>query len=124
MWHSRSIGQSKGFKYLVAPVRPNEKRKYPLMVIDDYIKWTNDDGLPFDAWLRLHVRAGARIIQPCHQAMTIRGTPAEWEEWTSMKFPQSGKYIIPGALNPVEMNIQKDEEVYVEPNVWIQHFIS
>lgn len=120
----RSIGKSKGFKYLVAPVRPNEKSKYPLTVIDDYIKWTNDDGLPFDAWLRVHVRAGAKIIKPCHEAMTIRGTRAEWEEWTNMKFPQSGKYIIPGALNPIEMNIQKDEGLYVEPNVWLQHTIK
>ncbi|HZM25325.1 MAG TPA: hypothetical protein VFC02_26485 [Anaerolineales bacterium] len=40
-----------------------------------------------------------------------------------MKFPQSGKYIIPGALNPIEMNIQKDEGVYVELNICMQHFI-
>jgi len=49
--------------------------------------------------------------------MTIRGTRAEWDEWTKMKFPQSGQYIIPGALNPIEMDMQKDEGVYVEPNV-------
>ena len=24
----------------------------------------------------------------------------------------------------IEMNIQKDEGVYVEPKVWMQHFIS
>src|SRR5215213_9905901 len=32
----RAIGQSKGFKYLVAPVRPNQKSSYPLISIDDY----------------------------------------------------------------------------------------
>src|SRR6266498_2269524 len=46
----RDIAKSKGFKHLVAPVRPNQKSKYPLTNIDDYIKWTNEDGLPFDAW--------------------------------------------------------------------------
>ena len=120
----RAIGQSKGFKYLVAPVRPNQKSKYPLISIDDYIKWTNDEGLPFDAWLRVHARVGARIIKPCHEAMTIRGTRAEWEEWTGMKFPQSGQYVIPGALNPMEMNIEKDEGIYIEPNVWMVHEIG
>ena len=55
--------------------------------------------------------------------MTIRGTRAEWDEWTKMKFPQSGQYIIPGALNPIEMDMQKDEGVYVEPNVWMLHTI-
>ena len=116
-----AIGRSKGFQYLVAPVRPNQKNKYPLTGIDDYIKWTNDEGLPFDAWLRVHARVGAKIIKPCHEAMTIPGTHAEWEEWTGLKFPQSGQYYIPGALNPIMMNLEKDEGIYVEPNVWMVH---
>lgn len=119
----RAVGQSRGFQYLVAPVRPNEKSKYPLISIDDYIKWTNEEGLPFDAWLRVHVRAGARIIKPCHEAMTIPGTCAEWEAWTGMKFPQSGRYVVSGALNPIEMNIEKDQGIYIEPNVWMVHEI-
>lgn len=120
----RVLGQSKGFKYLVAPVRPNQKSKYPLNSIDDYIKWTTAEGLPFDAWLRVHARVGAKIIKPCHQSMIISGSRAEWEEWTRMKFPQSGQYVIPGALNPIEINIEKDEGVYVEPNVWMAHIVT
>lgn len=119
----RTIGASKGFKSLVAPVRPNQKSQYPLISIDDYIKWSNEEGLPFDAWLRVHARAGARIIKPCHQAMTIRGTRADWEEWTGLKFPQSGEYFIPGALNPMQMDMEKNEGIYIEPNVWMVHEI-
>jgi GNAT superfamily N-acetyltransferase len=120
----RAIGQSKGFKNLVAPVRPNHKSKYPLTSIDDYIKWKNGEDLPFDAWLRVHVRLGAKIIRPCHQAMTIRGTRAEWEQWTGLKFPQSGTYYLPGALNPMEMHVEKNEGTYIEPNVWMVHEIG
>ena len=119
-----AIGRSKGFKHLIAPVRPNEKSKYPLASIDNYITWKTDEGLPFDAWLRVHARAGARIIKPCHEAMTIRGTRTEWEEWTKLKFPQSGSYVITGALNPMEMNIEKDEGIYIEPNVWMVHEVG
>jgi GNAT superfamily N-acetyltransferase len=119
----KDIGRSKGFPYLVAPVRPNQKRQYPLISIDDYIQWTNDEGLPFDAWLRVHARVGATIVKPCHEAMTICGTRAEWEEWTGMKFPQSGKYYIPGALNPMHFDLEKDEGMYIEPNVWMVHVI-
>ena len=119
----RAIGESKGFKHLVAPVRPNQKSKYPLISIDDYIKWTSDEGLPFDAWLRVHARLGARILKPCHEGMIMRATRAEWETWTDLKFPQSGTYFIPGALNPMEMDLEKDEGVYVEPNVWMVHEI-
>jgi GNAT superfamily N-acetyltransferase len=119
----RTIAESKGFKCLVAPVRPSEKSKYPLTSIDDYIAWKTDEGLPFDAWLRVHARIGGKIIKPCHEAMTIRGTHTEWEEWTGIKFPQSGRYVIPGALNPIEMELDKDEGVYIEPNVWMVHEI-
>ena len=119
----RAIAESKGFRYLVAPVRPSEKSKYPLTSIDDYIAWEIDEGLPFDAWLRVHARMGGKIIKPCHEAMTIRGTHTEWEEWTGIKFPQSGRYVIPGALNPIEMELDKDEGVYIEPNVWMVHEI-
>ena len=117
----QSIGKSKGFKNLVAPVRPSQKSMYPLISIDDYITWKNDEGLPFDAWLRVHARLGGRIIKPCHVAMTITGTAAMWEKWTGLKFPQNGPYIIPGALNPMNMDVEKDQGIYIEPNVWMQH---
>jgi hypothetical protein len=120
----RGIAKSRGFENLVAPVRPTLKSRYPLTSIDDYIKWTNEEGLLFDAWLRVHARLGARILKPCHEAMTIRGSRAEWESWTSLKFPQSGLYYIPGALKPMEMKVEKDEGVYVEPNVWMVHGIA
>jgi GNAT superfamily N-acetyltransferase len=117
----RGIAKARGYSQLVAPVRPSQKGKYPLTRIDDYIRWTNDEGLPFDPWLRVHARVGATIIKPCHEAMDIRGTRTEWEEWTGLKFPQSGPYVIPGALNPMELDIEKDEGVYIEPNVWMVH---
>ncbi|HXF84160.1 MAG TPA: hypothetical protein VNK49_02125 [Anaerolineales bacterium] len=120
----REIAASKGFNHLVVPVRPSEKSKYPLISMDDYITWKTQEGLPFDAWLRVHIRAGGKIIKICHQSKTIHGSRAEWEEWTGMKFPQSGLYVIPGALNPIEINIEKNEGVYIEPNVWVAHSMA
>jgi GNAT superfamily N-acetyltransferase len=122
--HMRDIGKSKGFQYLVAPVRPNQKSKYPLTTIDDYITWKNEEDLPFDPWLRVHARAGAKIIKPCHESMIISARREDWENWTQMKFPQSGRYHIPGALNPIEINVEKNEGIYIEPNVWMAHKIG
>lgn len=119
-----SVTRAKGLQALIIPVRPNEKSTYPLISIDDYITWKTEEGLPFDAWLRVHARLGGKIIKTCHESKTIRGTRAEWEAWTKMQFPQSGKYVIPGALVPVEMNVEKDECVYIEPNVWMVHEIG
>jgi len=113
--------RDQGLRALIIPIRPSEKSKYPLISIDDYITWKNEIGLPFDAWLRVHARLGGRIVKPCHESKTIRGTCAEWELWTKMKFPQSGEYLIPDALVPIQMDIEKDEGVYIEPNVWIIH---
>jgi hypothetical protein len=117
----RAVTKSRELEALIIPLRPSDKHNYPLASMDDYITWKTEDGLPFDAWLRVHARAGARIIKVCHESKTIRGTRAEWERWTSMIFPQSGEYIIPGALNPIEIDLEKDEGGYVEPNVWIVH---
>ena len=110
-----------GFDRLVAPVRPTAKARYPLTPIDRYVRWTNEDGLPFDPWLRVHARLGARIVKPCPQSMTITGTVAEWEEWTGMRFPESGAYVVPGALTPVAIDREADLGTYVEPNVWMHH---
>jgi GNAT superfamily N-acetyltransferase len=120
----RALTESKGLRSLIIPLRPSEKSLYPLISLDDYISWKNEEELPLDAWLRVHVRAGARVIKVCHQSKTIRGTRAEWERWTGMQFPQTGEYIISGALNPIEMNVETDEGMYIEPNVWIEHPIG
>jgi GNAT superfamily N-acetyltransferase len=119
----RAVTKSKGLQTLIIPIRPSEKHKYPLTSLDDYITWKTPLGLPIDAWLKVHIRAGGKIIKVCHASKTIRGTRTEWEKWTGMKFPQSGQYVIDGALNPMKMEIEKDEGVYVEPNVWMVHEI-
>ena len=120
----RAVTKSKGLRALIIPLRPSEKHRYPLTSLDDYITWKAEDGLPLDAWLRVHARAGARIIKVCHKSKLIRGTRLEWEQWTGIKFPQSGEYIVPGALDPIAMDVEKDQGIYLEPNVWIVHEIG
>ena len=117
----RPTTRAHGFENLIIPVRPNEKPKYPLISMDDYVTWKNGEGMPFDAWLRIQQRAGGKFIKVCHRSKTVRGSRTDWESWTRMEFPQSGRYIIPGALEPIEMNVEKDEGIYIEPNVWMQH---
>ena len=49
------------------------------------------------------------------------GTVARWEQWTGMRFPDSGPYVVPGALQPVRIDRDKDEGRYEDPHVWMQH---
>ena len=66
---------------------PTGKAPYALVPIERYSTWTRDDGLPLDPWIRLHVRLGARIVRGVPRSMTIRGTVAEWREWTGLAMP-------------------------------------
>lgn len=120
----RGIAAKHGFGHLIAPVRPNKKHLYPLIPIDRYIGWTNADGAPFDAWLRVHWRLGAKIVKACPQSMLIEDTVEAWEMWTGMQFPDSGQHIVPGALVPVEFDLERNVGRYVEPNVWMAHTVS
>jgi GNAT superfamily N-acetyltransferase len=110
-----------GLAALVAPVRPTLKPLYPLVPMSRYVGWARDDGLPFDPWMRVHARLGAKVLAVCEHSMTITGTVAEWEKWTGMAFPESGEYVVPGALAPVAFDLERDEGRYVEPNVWMHH---
>jgi GNAT superfamily N-acetyltransferase len=117
----RTIAKARGFKTLVAPVRPSMKARYPTTPIERYVGWKTDEGLPLDPWLRTHLRLGARIVKIAHESMRIPAPVADWEKWTGMRFPESGEYIVPGALVPLCVDRERDEGVYVEPNVWMEH---
>jgi hypothetical protein len=45
---------------------------------------------------------GATIIRTPPNPLVVSGTVAEWESWAQMRFPASGAYAVPGALNPVD----------------------
>jgi hypothetical protein len=111
-----------GLEALVAPVRPSWKDRYPLIPIDQYAAWSREDGLPFDPWLRVHVRLGATILRPEPHSMRITGSIAEWAGWTGLEFPADGQYVFPGGLAPLE--VRDGTGRYWEPNVWMLHRIS
>jgi GNAT superfamily N-acetyltransferase len=115
------IGRDHGLETLIAPVRPNLKHRYPLAPMERYITWRRPDGTHLDPWLRTHERVGAPIVKVAPESMRVPGTIAEWEEWAGMAFPETGSYVVPGALVPVEVDRERDQGLYVEPNVWMVH---
>jgi len=117
----KRIAKERGFRGMIVPVRPAWKCHYPITPMERYVRWLNEAGFPFDPWLRTHVRVGGRIAEVCPRSMTIAGSVGEWESWTGLRFPESGNYVVPGALVPVEIDRERDEGTYVEPNVWVWH---
>ena len=106
---------------LVAPVRPSLKQLYPLTPMERYVTWTRADGAFFDPWLRVHQRMGAEIVRVAPKAMVVTDTVARWEEWTGLRFPESGSYIVAGAFQPVKIDVRRDVGRYEEANVWMRH---
>jgi len=117
----KDLGARHGLTTLIAPVRPVLKCRYPLTPMETYAAWRTPEGLPFDPWMRVHAQLGAGIAKVCPRSMDIRGSVAEWEQWTGMAFPESGRYVVQGALMPVHIDRANDLGTYVEPNVWMCH---
>lgn len=115
------LADARGLLRVIAPVRPTLKARYPLTPIEDFATWTRDDGLPLDPWLRTHVRMGASIIKTAPTSQTMTGTVEEWERWTHMALPDSGLYVIPDGLSPLQVDVAADLGTYVESNVWVRH---
>jgi ribosomal protein S18 acetylase RimI-like enzyme len=112
-------GRVHGLRELIAPVRPTLKERYPLIPIERYVEWRRDDGAHFDPWIRIHERAGGEIVAPAPESMRIEAAAADWEEWTGMRFPDDGEFVVPGMLSP--LRVRSGIGVHVEPNVWIRH---
>ncbi|OZC75386.1 N-acetyltransferase [Rhodococcus sp. 06-462-5] len=116
----RDNAQRLGFDELIAPLRPNGRSD-----LDEsfaaYVQRIRSDGLPVDAWLRVHVRAGGLIDAIAPRSMVVPGTLDEWRQWTGLPFDRSGPVHVPGGLVPVICDMDRGTAVYTEPNVWVRH---
>lgn len=117
------VAKNKGIKHLALPVRPTLKHLYPLIPMEEYIEWTNEKSEPFDPWIRVHTKAGGKIVSICSESMKIKGNIEEWKEWAGLSFQSSGLYTIEKALCPVKIDLAKNIGEYIEPNVWIIHTV-
>ena len=120
----RANAVAHGLRSIIACVRPTQKGDYPLIPIDDYARWTRPDGRPFDAWIRIHARLGARIVRGSPRSMTIPGTIVQWEAWTGLTFPGSGDYLLPGATSTLAIDRAAGGGIHYDENVWMVHDLA
>ena len=106
---------------VIAPARPSLKTRYPLTPMENFARWNRGDGLHLDPWVRTRQRLGATIPGPAADSMVISGTVAQWEQRTGMAFPETGRYVVPEALDLVDIDREKDTGRYSEPSLWMRH---
>jgi GNAT superfamily N-acetyltransferase len=116
---AREAARDAGLRSVIAPVRPTLKERYPLIPIERFVLWRRDNGAHFDPWIRVHERVGGEIVRPAPDSMRIEASVPDWEEWTGMRFPEDGTYVVPGMLAPLE--VSGAVGVHIEPNVWMRH---
>jgi GNAT superfamily N-acetyltransferase len=117
----RDAARTHALRELIAPVRPTLKERYPLTPIERFVEWRRADGTHFDPWIRTHERVGGEIIALAPQSMVIEAPVSDWEEWTSLRLPEGGTYVVDGMLAPLE--VRRGIGRHVEPNVWVRHFV-
>jgi GNAT superfamily N-acetyltransferase len=120
----KALAQRHGCTALIAPVRPTWKDRYPLVALERYAAWRRPDGAPLDPWLRVHWRLGAEQLMIASNTLTVEGSVAEWEGWADMAFPETGVYVVPGALQPVVIDRERNVGRYEDPNVWMRHPVA
>ena len=114
-----AVAGKAGLAPLVAPVRPSWKDRYPLVPINRYASWRRRDGLPFDPWMRVHVRLGATALRAEPRSLRIEAPVADWERWTETSYPADGVYVFPAGLAP--LSVHRGLGTYFEPNLWMMH---
>lgn len=120
----KDIAARMGFASVIVPVRPVLKPRYPLTPMERYARWTRNDGQPFDPWLRTHTKIGGEIIGIANESKVTIGTVSEWESWANMAFPETGTYILPDALDVLNIDRERDLGRHAEPNVWLHHRVK
>ncbi len=120
----KELARRSGLLGVVAPVRPTFKPRHPEVSIDEYADWRREDGQLYDPWLRTHEQIGGKRLGLARRAFSVIASVADWQRWTGVAFDQSGAYVVPGALVPVEINLETDTGTYVEPSVWYLHSLS
>jgi GNAT superfamily N-acetyltransferase len=107
-----------------APIRPNQKERYPLVTLDAYARWVRADGLPQDPWIRVHHRLGATPVAVMPAWTVVEAPLEDWTAWTGMMFPMSGWYVVPHALVPIEVDAEAGTARYEEPHLWMRYRIT
>lgn len=118
----RAAAASAGYEALAAPVRPSAKHRMPQLSYREYAVVRLPDGRHFDPWLRLHERAGGKVVATKEDSFSMAGSHAEWEEWTGISLPVEGELLVAGGNDYLRLRSGRGE--MVEGSIWVLHSLQ
>ena len=104
-----------GFGLLYAPLRPTEKE--PLTPFAVYVQGRRADGLPSDAWICMHVRAGATVVKVAPGWDGSRRDNRRMASLDGSQVSRKRSRNRAGALCPIDASLEQNHGV--EPNLWL-----
>jgi hypothetical protein len=117
----KALAVSRGLAGPIIPVRPSFKNRHPDVPIADYLNWVDDQGRPYDPWLRSHISMGGTVVGLCEESMVVEEPIGFWEAWTNRHYAESGAFEVPGGLVPVQIDMATGVGRYSEPNIWFRY---
>lgn len=117
----KALAVSRGLAGPIIPVRPSLKNRHPDVPIADYLTWVDDQGRPYDPWLRSHISMGGTVVGPCEESMVVEEPIGFWEAWNNRHYATSGAFEVPGGLVPVHIDMERGIGRYSEPNIWFRY---
>ncbi|HSK24020.1 MAG TPA: hypothetical protein VK906_12625 [Egicoccus sp.] len=113
------LAAAAGLDRLLLLVRPHAKQHHPLVPFARYVAATDASGRPLDGWLAAAWDAGLHPVLAVDRSLRARAPLADFARWYGRAFPTSGPYLLPGAIKPAVVELERAEGRYREPHLWM-----
>jgi hypothetical protein len=121
----RCIAKELEVKHLISPFRPNGygayKLEHGLIPFAKYCAMTNENGEPFDPWLRCLSRQGMKPLRDEERSMVIEVPMSIFELYRETYQPNKWREVADGKWECGETGswvVRGDHAAYIEPNLW------
>ncbi|MEX2504577.1 MAG: hypothetical protein WD378_06980 [Egicoccus sp.] len=113
------LASGAGLERVLVLVRPHAKRHHPLVPFARYVAATDGAGRPLDGWLAAAWDAGLHPVLAVDRSLRARAPLDDFVGWYGRAFPTSGPYLLPGAIKPAVVELERAEGRYREPHLWM-----
>lgn len=121
----RDVAKELGVQHLISSFRPSGFGDYKLrhgqISFEEYCRLTREDGEPLDPWLRSTSRLRMQPLRIEEQSMKVTVPLDTFQEYQQSYNPHKWKEVTEGRWECGETGtwtVQRDQAVYVEPNLW------